>query len=345
MGAIWLVFLGFPVIALITGEEYSTPVRVAALTLIAVFAVLYVSGFASGWAGYTRRRLPGGPVGWFLLLAAIVVATGALVGDEALSMGPFLVAYAVFVLPRRAAVVAVVATLVVAAVAATVGGWWADLWFLFGVMSLLVVVGLIVRGLEVADQAHQALRRDHELVTERERMARDVHDVLGHSLTVVAVKAELAGRLIDVDPARAKQEMDDVQRLARTSLGEIRATVAGLRVARLDEELATAREALAGAGITADLPTDVTEVDPRHRMVLAWVLREAVTNVVRHSGAGACTVELGATWLRVRDDGDGTADLQEGNGLRGIRERVRSSGGEVEVESVPGAGTRVEVRL
>ncbi|WP_141015004.1 sensor histidine kinase [Nocardioides sambongensis] len=345
MGAVWLFFLGFPIIAVLDGDDYSPPVQVAALALIVAFAVAYVFGFVRGWGGVTRRWLPGGPVGWFLLLAAIVVATAALIGDEALGMAPFLVAYAVFVLPRRAAVVAVAAIFTVAAVAASVGGWWSDLWFLFGVMALLVVVGTIVRGLEVAEETHRALERDHELVTERERMARDVHDVLGHSLTVVSVKAELAGRLVDVDPARAKEEIADIQRLARTSLGEIRATVAGLRVARLDEELATAADALAGAGVEAVLPDDVAAVDPRHRLVLAWVLREAVTNVVRHSAATRCTVTLGPDRLRVEDDGRGSAQLREGNGLRGIRERVAAAGGAIEVESVPGSGTRVEVRL
>src|SRR5690606_543184 len=126
---------------------------------------------------------------------------------------------------------------------------------------------------------------------ERERVARDVHDVLGHSLTVVSVKAELAERLVDVDPARARAELVEIQSLTREALAEIRATVSGLRVARLGDELVAARTALTGAGIEADLPENPDVVDPRHRIVVAWVLREAVTNVVRHSGATRCTVE------------------------------------------------------
>ena len=139
---------------------------------------------------------------------------------------------------------------------------------------------------------YERMSRDLAIVEERERVARDVHDVLGHSLTVVTVKAELAERLVDLDPERAKGELAEIQALSRQALAEIRATVGGLRVARLGDELASARTALAGAGIEAHVPDDPGAVDPRHRTVLAWVLREATTNVVRHSDADACWVEL-----------------------------------------------------
>nr|WP_241728651.1 sensor histidine kinase [Nocardioides zeae] len=180
------------------------------------------------------------------------------------------------------------------------------------------------------------------LVAERERVARDVHDVLGHSLTVVVAKAELAERLVDLDPERAKAEIASIRSLSREALGEVRATVSGLRVARLGDELASAREALTAADIVADVPSDPDVVDPRRRIVVAWVLREAVTNVVRHSGASRCTVELGDARLAVSDDGRGGVH-QPGNGLRGIGERVRAAGGTLTVTSGPEGGTRLEV--
>ena len=178
---------------------------------------------------------------------------------------------------------------------------------------------------------------------ERERVARDVHDVLGHSLTVVSVKAQLAERLVDADPERAKAELVEIQALTRQALAEVRATVGGLRAARLDDEVAAAGRALAAAGVGARLPGDLDVLDPRRRTVAAWAVREAVTNVVRHSGATTCTVDLGPDGLVVTDDGCGPPRV-DGNGLRGLRERVAASGGALSVDGVPGGGTRLEVR-
>ena len=153
-------------------------------------------------------------------------------------------------------------------------------------------------------------------------------------------------RLLEADPARARAELAEIQSLTRQALAEIRATVSGLRVARLADELAAAQAALDGAGIEADLPVDPSVVDPRHRIVLAWVLREAVTNVVRHSGATRCVVELGTDRLRVCDDGRGLGRSAPGNGLRGARERVSTAGGTLTVRPGPeGRGTLVEVQL
>jgi two-component system sensor histidine kinase DesK len=200
----------------------------------------------------------------------------------------------------------------------------------------------------MSDRGHQyeAMSRELALVEERERVARDVHDVLGHSLTVVTVKAELAERLVDLDPARAKAELAEIQALSRQALAEIRATVGGLRGARLGDELASARTALAGAGIEAHVPADPAAVDPRHRIVLAWVLREATTNVVRHSDADECWVELDTNRLTVRDDGRGIDARPEGNGIRGLRERVEAAGGALTLTTGPdGHGTVLEVTL
>ncbi|WP_245861660.1 sensor histidine kinase [Compostimonas suwonensis] len=169
---------------------------------------------------------------------------------------------------------------------------------------------------------------------ERARLARDLHDVLGHSLTVVAVKAELAGRLVGLDPRRARVEIADVEQLARTALADLRSSVSNYREADLDAELAAARSALDAAGITARLPDDTSAVDDEVRTAFAWVLREGVTNVIRHSEAGECWVELGPRRLVVRDDGVGSATTAStpgtgdgaGNGLRGLTERAKQSG-------------------
>jgi two-component system sensor histidine kinase DesK len=221
------------------------------------------------------------------------------------------------------------------------GGWF--------VAFIVLAIGVMTAGIRVLSDRgaqYEAMSRELDIVAERERVARDVHDVLGHSLTVVTVKAELAERLVDLDPDRARAELAEIQQLSRQALSEIRATVGGLRAARLDDELEAARSALSGAGIRADLPAGPEDVDPRHRTVLAWVLREAVTNVVRHSEASSCRVELASNALRVIDDGRGLGDRPAGNGLRGLRERVVGAGGTLRVATPSdGRGTVLEVTL
>ena len=217
------------------------------------------------------------------------------------------------------------------------------------VAIIVFAVGVMTGGVRiVADRGedYERMSRDLAIVEERERVARDVHDVLGHSLTVVTVKAELAERLVDLDPERAKDELAEIQALSRQALAEIRATVGR-----------TAGGAARGrAGLRADgarrrrhrgpRPDDPSAVDPRHRMVLAWVLREATTNVVRHSDADTCWVELATNRLTVRDDGRGLGGRPEGNGIRGLRERVGAAGGQLSLETGPeGHGTVLEVTL
>jgi two-component system sensor histidine kinase DesK len=170
------------------------------------------------------------------------------------------------------------------------------------------------------------------VVEERARFSRDLHDVLGHSLTVVAMKSELAARLVGVDPARAEVEMQDVERLSREALHELRRAVSGYREADLDAELVSARSALAAASVTAMLPEDGAAAGDDVRSLFAWVLREGVTNVLRHAAASRVRVTLTRSTLTVEDDGTGvlappsTAAVLGGNGLRGLRERADAVG-------------------
>jgi two-component system sensor histidine kinase DesK len=197
-------------------------------------------------------------------------------------------------------------------------------------VSLFGISGQIVtnRRLEEAQSTIAALAAAEE----RARLARDLHDVLGHSLTVVAVKSELAGRLVDLDPTKAKNEISDIETLARTALADLRAAVTSYRVMNLDAELRAARTALEAAGIEPHLPLNVADVSEDLRPLFGWVVREGVTNVIRHSRASACWIELEPTTLRVRDDGRGSIARGNGNGLRGLRERAQESGAEVSVE-------------
>ncbi|MDQ6829452.1 MAG: sensor histidine kinase [Gemmatimonadota bacterium] len=169
-------------------------------------------------------------------------------------------------------------------------------------------------------------------VAERERIARDLHDVLGHTLSLIVIKSELASKLAERDPKRAAREIRDVEQVARTALSEVREAIRGVRSATLDDEMARGRALLTAAGIRGDFASDALPMDRAREEALALALRETITNTARHSGASACKVRVqhaGATCtLEVEDDGRGGI-APEGGGLRGMRERVEALGGTV----------------
>lgn len=328
VAAIWLIFLVYPVT-----ETYQVdaPLWAKVLTwgLLAGFGVVYVLGFA--------RFAPKGLTVWLALLA-IGLATVPVIGIEALGLTPYLGAYAALMVQDR---------------------WWRQTTLISAALPLLSLLGnfpeffflmvwpiiafcAVMRMFSEAGDRAQQTRAELALVAERERVARDVHDVLGHSLTALSVKAELAARLIEVDPERARVELESIQETARQALAEVRSTVGGLRAGNLEAELGNAERVLADAGVRTTTHGTVADTDPRHRALLAWVLREAVTNVVRHAHASRVLISLRPDGLDVGDDGIGLRG-PEGNGLRGLRERVEAAGGTVALSSE--GGTLLEVRL
>ncbi|UQU68598.1 histidine kinase [Couchioplanes caeruleus] len=182
---------------------------------------------------------------------------------------------------------------------------------------------------------------------ERARIAADLHDILGHSLTVVTVKAELAQRLLDVDVERARRELRDLEVLARDALSDVRATAMGVRGISLPGEIAAARAALAAAHVAAELPGAADEVPTRVRELFAWTIREAVTNVVRHSGASRCVVRLSPGSVEIVDDGPGDGPAApDGQGLAGLRRRAEAAGARLVVgRRADGPGFRVRVEV
>jgi two-component system, NarL family, sensor histidine kinase DesK len=216
--------------------------------------------------------------------------------------------------------------------------WHSPVSLLFSIFAAsLAVFGIrqmMARNIDLV-RAHQ---KNAELAVENERtrFARDLHDILGHSLTVITVKAELANRLLDVDTERARAELADLERLSRDALADVRRAVEGYRELTLPGELARARTALAAAEIEAELPNSTDDVPTHLRELFAWTVREGVTNVIRHSGATRCSVRLWPDAAEVADDGTGAsgarpgqAGTHAGSGLVGLRERAEAVGGTV----------------
>ena len=196
----------------------------------------------------------------------------------------------------------------------------------------------------------QQVKADLAVAEERLRFARDLHDVAGRTLSVVALKAELAAQLGKRGRPEAVEEMLEVRRIAQESLAELRAVVNGLRTARLDEELAGARSLLAAAGIAGRVIGDGDRLGPRTQTALGWAVREATTNVLRHSEAGGCTIELargadGSVRLVMTNDGAPGGPVRPGNGLTGLTERIAGAGGTVVAERLPPDRFRVSVYL
>ena len=224
------------------------------------------------------------------------------------------------------------------------------------------VFTLVVGAVSIFDaeraRAQRRLRRaDEEIerlatIAERERIARDLHDLLGHTLSVIVLKSELAARLITIDTDRAEQEVHDIEHTARTALTEVRAAVTGYRATGLGGELANARRVLDAAGVDTELQTNLPELPAEQESALAFAVRESVTNVLRHAQARHASIRINSTTedvvVEVSDDGKG-GHTPDGAGLTGMRERISALGGGVTrvtgSATDNGSGTLIRVTL
>lgn len=206
---------------------------------------------------------------------------------------------------------------------------------IYGVMCLTLPWAnkLWIWILDLAEQAHHSKDAEARLAVteERLRFARDLHDLVGHSLSVIAVKSELAGKLTTIDTDRAAAQMAEVRALAQDSLRQIRSAVRGYRVLDLASEIASVQAILEADGVRCKVDLPDGAVDPEAAGPLAWVVRESATNILRHSSASWCTVTLwaadGSAVLEVVNDGAGPAVDQSGTGLAGLAERLTAVGG------------------
>ena len=332
---IWLFFLG-DAFRLAWGQRTTAHGDIGLVTL-SLFVVLYLVHFlhlrAAVWGGHGsvagRWYVTGvGLVYWVCLGTLAATATLAL-GQEGASTWVFFVVSGLWTFRLSLGLVIGAAMIgLYEFLTFHVHGWSHD----SGILMSMVFAMAAVTGGMVATQRQRALAEAREenarlaIREERNRMARDVHDVLGHSLTVITVKAELAARLLEVSPERARDEVQEVERLARDALADVRQAVAGFREISLPGELARARFSLSAAGIEADLPSAADAVPTELRELCAWTLREGVTNVIRHSGASTCRVTLDSEGITVSDDGSGPQPGQPGTGLMGLSERADAAG-------------------
>jgi two-component system, NarL family, sensor histidine kinase DesK len=223
--------------------------------------------------------------------------------------------------------------------------------FLLPALAVGAPVGIAsVMDARVRRSSQQLLRKQEEVehlarIAERERISRDLHDLLGHTLSLIAIKAELAGRLLERDTAATAKEIKDIETTARHALAEVRSAVTGYRQSGFAQELAQARAALAAAGVELDASVQPFLMPATVENVLALSLREAVTNILRHARATRCLVSVrqdgGQVVCHISDDGSAPLDhgaLARGNGLRGMRERVMAAGGRLSLHASAAAG-------
>ncbi len=197
------------------------------------------------------------------------------------------------------------------------------------------------------EQANSEIERLSQ-EAERERIARDLHDLLGHTLTVITMKLDLARRLLAHEPDRARNEIVEAEQTARNALAEVREAVAGYRAEGLDAEISRARRSLLSADVKLTTTLAPVNLSSGQVHVLCLALREAVTNIVRHAHARVCRVALSekdrTIHFTIEDDGQG-GQIREGNGLRGMRERLESVAGAVKLQGSAGGGTSLEITL
>jgi two-component system sensor histidine kinase DesK len=349
--AVWLFYLYDNVQALLGQHNQWT--RTAGLLAVGGFAVLYLYLVRLTREVRMTHQRPRAFVlrAWAGLLAMMALAAVQIpgAGSHSLTCLVYIAAFAMVALPLRQAIpVAVLLGVLAETLPATVPGWTDNGY------GLAVLLGsLATYGIRLASERQRSLLVAQEEIAElavqneRARIASDLHDILGHSLTVVTVKAELAQRLLDVDVERARKELHDLEALARDALSDVRATAMGVRGISLPGEIAAAREALLAAHVTAELPGAADDVPSKFRELFAWTIREAVTNIVRHSRASHVEVRLSPASVEIVDDGVGAVRAgSDGQGLTGLRRRAEALGAQLTVgcrEDRPGFRVRVEV--
>ncbi|MET3108626.1 two-component system sensor histidine kinase DesK [Oxalobacteraceae bacterium GrIS 2.11] len=341
----WLSMLIFFFWRYINQSVSMTEIILAALSTL-VFLLLYFSNF------WVKSSVGAVIVGAICLLGLV----WAPVNPGASVFIVFSAASCASIQPNRYAYASL--ALILALVAAEV--------YFINISAEFWIPGLLVSSsIGVATIMQTSLRRSREklirsqeevaylaTIAERERISRDLHDLLGHTLSLITIKAELAGKLIGRDLQACQQEIADIEQTARNALSEVRAAVTGYRKVGLTHELANAASCLIAANIELKTHIDQVQLSATSENILSLALREAITNVARHSGARQCEIQLitEGHWivLKIKDNGTRLSDTSEvmpGNGLTGMRERVAAMGGRITMEVQQGLSVQVHLPI
>jgi two-component system sensor histidine kinase DesK len=351
-GFMWLLFIIFPVLNAIGSDSGGHHGLIIGGALVFVAAYL---GLVFGWRRW-QLRLEERSAILFGLMVAVAAALTVFQDPGWGFLFTYCAACAGLIASSMVGFVAVCLCAVLAAACTLIGGGNGG--SALGFAASAAGIGLLMRLMRDLRTSNRELTEARAelarmaVAEERERFARDLHDLLGHTLSVIALKAELAGRLVRDQPDQAAQEVAEVESVARKALGEVREAVSGYRQPTLDGELAGARMALSAAGIETSVVRPEVPIDPASEAVLAWAVREAATNIIRHSGARHCELTISAgldgTTLEVVDDGGGAAapdSSASGHGLAGLAERARALAGRVEAGRRPEGGFRLLVSV
>ena len=340
MPYLWLVYFGFFFVEYFFRRPGAIEI-VAIVATVVVFLAVYFSAY--------RRRGRSALIHIAMLALLGVVWANFNAGSSVLFIYAASFAFCVGPPRQSAWVVAAVAGL------AALTAWLAEpmlmYWLPGAAISIVIGTANILFGenerKDAALRLNQAEVKRLARVAERERIARDLHDVLGHTLSLITVKSELAGRLIEQDPAAAREEIKAIEGTARQALREVREAIGGLHEQRLTEALEHVEMSLRAADVELVLDIDDgIELPAPVQAMLALVIREAATNVLRHADARRCRITLvrdgDEIRLEIRDDGRGGLRA-EGRGVQGMRARIESLGGKIDVEST--GGTRIIAQL
>jgi two-component system sensor histidine kinase DesK len=340
--------LVYPAIAASSVADYASGALAAlGYGLIAAFCICFLLCFAA-IARYAARQF------WILLgiMTVLFIAVIPISRVNSFALCAVIVSLAAIPLRRRVVPLVVVAAIASLIVPVLVPSWhtgigWAQ-------AAMIVFTALLTYSFSEVVRANRTLVEARAEVArlaseaERNRIARDLHDLVGHSLTAITVKSNLARQLAENESSPAIREITEVEQLSRQALADVRAAVSGYREVTLATELARGRELLRASGVTADFPTATdfpTAIDPideQTQELFGWAVREGVTNVVRHARASRCTVTVSATAVEIRDDG-AASPAAWGNGLEGLRERADAVGARVEAGPDAPRGWRLRV--
>src|SRR5215203_77558 len=347
------LFLIYPIRAVLTSDP--TPARALfALGGATLFAGVFL------WLIWMHEPLPSAAElnevrkrrAVIAFLAVLAVALNLILGIEWRVLFFHVNVAAGLMLPTRDAYAAI-AGLVVLTLALGITSGMA--WLVLPTVAIGLWATAFVRQVAVVAELRTAREEITRLAVSEERLrfARDLHDLLGHSLSLIALKSELAGRLLPAAPEKAATEVRDIEGVARQALREVREAVAGYRRPTLDEELAGASEMLQAAGISCRIGAGADVLPSATDAVLAWAVRKGVTNVIRHSRAKHCEIRVTRRDEELRaqitDDGQGPSPERDGasagSGLSGLAERVAASGGALEAKPLTGGGFCLYVSL